>query len=53
MKYTTMRTTKGERTSLLVGWQTEAVFVGPGHAALAERVAELLKLSTEYLWRGE
>lgn len=32
----------GERTVLLVGWLTKAVFVGPDHQELAKRVAELL-----------
>lgn len=41
-KYTTTPANAGEKTVLLVGWTVEAVFVGPDHAGLAERVAELL-----------
>lgn len=44
--YFTLPTTAGERTALMTGQEPfmtmHAVFVGPDHAQLAKRVAELL-----------
>jgi hypothetical protein len=41
-KYTTTPANKGEKTVLLIGWEVQAVFVGPNHAELAAKVEALL-----------
>lgn len=40
--FTTTPANQGQKTVLLVGWQTKAVFVDPDHESLGERVENLL-----------
>lgn len=46
-KYTTTTANAGERTCLMLGWIVQAVFIGPDHASLAERCAEMLNADGE------
>jgi len=41
-KYRAEPANGGERSVILAGWTVEAVFIGPKHAEMAQRVADFL-----------